>query len=137
MVVRDRHGVFITSRSTFHEGLYTAWEAEAVGLLEALSWSLALGFENVLFELDAKNVVAAVNSSLEDISEFGSIILRSRKLFSMDSSYKVVFARRLANMVAHTLAKTSCSYANPLDFYEVSHIISELLEDDVLDVFIN
>ena len=45
-----------------------------MGLAEALSWIGQLGMQIVIFEVDSKGVVDAINSYVLDISEFGSII---------------------------------------------------------------
>ena len=76
MILWNVEGQFVACATTIFNSLTEVREGEALGLHEALSWVKRLGYQQVVFELDAKSVVDAVNSDLHmsDVSEFGSII---------------------------------------------------------------
>lgn len=50
-------------------------EGDAYGLLQAIKWVAKLGFNDVIFELDAKVVVDFFNKPTVDFTYFGFIII--------------------------------------------------------------
>ena len=65
------------------------------------------------WKLDAKGVVDAIASTIQDISEFGSLVHYYRILLRESSGFKICYARRQANVVAHTIARASHFHASP------------------------
>ena len=61
MVLRDDAGCFLDCSTLKFEGFYNVKEGEAMGLPEALSWVKNMGYQKVVYELDAKMVVYAVH----------------------------------------------------------------------------
>ncbi|XVF50914.1 hypothetical protein PTKIN_Ptkin04bG0141900 [Pterospermum kingtungense] len=55
-------------------GVLAVKEAEALGLYFALSWVQSLNLKKVIFEMDAKLIVNALVSCMNDVMEFGSLI---------------------------------------------------------------
>lgn len=53
LIIRDDVGAFIACMSLI-PGLVRVQEGEALGLYEGLSWIKDLGFEKVVFKIDAK-----------------------------------------------------------------------------------
>ncbi|XVF57505.1 hypothetical protein PTKIN_Ptkin06aG0210800 [Pterospermum kingtungense] len=88
-------------------------EGEAIGILKALSWIYELGFKNVLFEFDSRGVVDAINSNVEDMSEFGTIIGYRRNLLQIEYGFSLHFIKRQANGCAHSFARHSYFYTSP------------------------
>ncbi|RWR76746.1 LINE-1 reverse transcriptase isogeny [Cinnamomum micranthum f. kanehirae] len=111
MVIRDFTGGFICCSSKWFNGMRHAKEAEAIGLREALSRIHSMGMDNVIFEMDAQEVVHAMKNSRSDISEFGSIIQACISLLST-GNFHVDFIKRQVNEVAHALARASHSHAS-------------------------
>jgi hypothetical protein len=68
---------------------------EAIGLHTTLEWVSNLKFDNVNFALDSHKVVDSFQTSVDDNSDFGSIINACRQLFQ-DSfqNFDVEFNRR-------------------------------------------
>ncbi|XVF40965.1 hypothetical protein PTKIN_Ptkin01aG0243300 [Pterospermum kingtungense] len=64
--------------------------------------------------MDALLVVAAITSSVENISEFGAIISSCKKVLDLEQNYSVCIVRRQTNEVAHALAREArlqaCSF---------------------------
>ncbi|XP_073136897.1 uncharacterized protein [Henckelia pumila] len=86
-------------------GIQIVKEAEAISLLEALSWIRQLDLNMVHLEMDAKTVVDAVNKENPNISEFGSIVEQCRLLLNGQSGFSLKWVSRHSNIVAHSLAK--------------------------------
>lgn len=74
-ILFDSSGSFLACGMDRLTGLKHVHECEAIGLLEAMSWTSDMGFTNVVFECDLKMVIDAINSSEEIRKEFGSIIV--------------------------------------------------------------
>ncbi|XVF51873.1 hypothetical protein PTKIN_Ptkin04bG0219100 [Pterospermum kingtungense] len=130
MLVRDERGHFIAGRTCWFNSKLSSREAEALGLYQAISWCLARGYGRVVFELDAKLVVTAMQSTVLDLSEFGTIILNCKSIFNQGEAFSLNFVKRQANKVAHALARSSCCYASPYDFDEPPQFVRRSLDDD-------
>ncbi|KAL8472197.1 hypothetical protein ACS0TY_029424 [Phlomoides rotata] len=74
IIIHDHMGHHIYSRSHVMPGLYEPEVGETIELHEALSWIKELGLARVIVEMDAKNVVDAINGDEENNSIFGDII---------------------------------------------------------------
>lgn len=57
MGIRNDRGEFVAARTACHLGIPPAHEAKVSGLLEAITWLNELGYQNVIIELDCKQVV--------------------------------------------------------------------------------
>ena len=77
---------------------------EALGLREVLSWMKNQGMTNVVLEIDAQSIVQAPPSCATDTSYLGIILQDCNGFLSAIIKAHVVFVKRSANMVAHTLA---------------------------------
>ncbi|KAK6125469.1 hypothetical protein DH2020_040802 [Rehmannia glutinosa] len=127
MVLRDDTGTVLMCHTLWFMGDIYVLEGDSIGLFEGLKWVQALGFSNVIFEVDANGVVDALQSNEEIWNEVGRIIRSSKAILESEPSYKVQFVYRQANVVAHVLARVSTSYAShtiwvePLDFV-VAHL---------------
>ncbi|XVF41908.1 hypothetical protein PTKIN_Ptkin01aG0318400 [Pterospermum kingtungense] len=100
MVLWNEAGGFIGAKTACYRGSDQVKVLEAVGLLEALSWTASLGYRCVEFELEAKCVVDVVLGTHEDLMEFDSIIGPSRRALQEERDFKVKFIWRQANDVA-------------------------------------
>lgn len=65
--LQDEDGNFIKAFTVRFNPILTVKEEEARGLLHALSWVKDLGIQNVIFELDSKTAVYAIEKPREDI----------------------------------------------------------------------
>jgi len=66
-------------------------------------------WDRVVFESDSATLVQALSSSGHGDSEFYAIVFSIIYQLSLHSNFEVKFVRRQANMVAHALARASCS----------------------------
>ena len=83
--------------------------AEALSLLEALSWMKNQGMTNVIFEIDAQYVVLGLHKCHLDNSYLGIILQDCNQLLCVIGNAHLVFVKMSANNVAHCLAQASCS----------------------------
>ncbi|XP_073152301.1 uncharacterized protein [Henckelia pumila] len=113
MVLRDASGVFIGCRSSVFHGRLQVSEGETMSILEALSWVHNLGFQKVIFESDLKIVVDALGSSVNDLSEFASIVSQCKIIMHAYPEFIVRFVPRKANEIAHVVARNAHCCPNP------------------------
>ncbi|CAN1316800.1 hypothetical protein LINPERPRIM_LOCUS30201 [Linum perenne] len=129
MCIRDSSGTVLRFRMSHRRGEAPAKEVEAAALLEALSWAEELNLPRVMFESDAKEVTDQVGASETEDTEFGEIIQQCRDIISRHEGFAISFVRRNGNMVAHTLARRSCSFLSPTVGVAPPDWLHELLQD--------
>lgn len=86
MCLRDDTGAVRMARTCWHPIKLEVKEGEALGLFEAIQWTISLNLSNVIFEVDSKVVVDNVKSNVLDAIEFGTIIEDCRRLFSLEKN---------------------------------------------------
>ncbi|KAL6549455.1 hypothetical protein OROHE_008572 [Orobanche hederae] len=122
LCIRDHLGNFIRAKTHWFTPLTAVLMGESMGLHLAINWVRELGLKDVIFEMDAKMVVDAFNSSKVVISEFGCLISSCKTLFSFFSNNShVEFTWRNANKVAHSLAREALFLASPQEYYDILH----------------
>jgi hypothetical protein len=109
MCIRDNRGHFLKAATFWHDGSPPPQEAEAIGLRDAISWLGRLDLSRVLIELDCKLVINSIFDRNTNQAEFGSIISDCQVLLQQHPNFKISFARRQANFVAHRGVKITCS----------------------------
>ncbi|CAN1266151.1 Putative ribonuclease H protein At1g65750 [Linum perenne] len=82
-------------------------ELELEALLDSIHWVKSMGYTHVTFEADNQSVVAAVNGSDTNISEFGRLVQLCKDVLAEEPYYRVCWIRRNRNVVAHELARRS------------------------------
>lgn len=115
MVLRDCNGQFLRGRVMRFPGKVSVFEAEVVGLFEALSW-IPAGNHNVLVESDSLLVVEAVKQRRVYQFEVGTILEASHQLLMEKSNVRIGHIRKLTNKVAHLMARLSCELNSYNDF---------------------
>lgn len=110
MVLRDHRGTFIMGRTSCAMSPSSVFEAEAIGVREALSWikMLQLHHCKIQLETDSLLVVQGVKSSGVNLLEVGEVLEQCRKLLSELSETSIHFVRNRANRVAHEFARMPC-----------------------------
>ncbi|XP_058776565.1 uncharacterized protein LOC131650878 [Vicia villosa] len=118
--IRNDAGQFIAARTEWFSPCTEVAIGEAIGLLSAIKWVINLGFDNMDFELDAKQVVDSVISVKPNDSDFGAIVDDCRRLITLSlRNSHVKFVRRQANEVAHALTRVAPSLASFHNFTDI------------------
>jgi len=130
-VIRDEDGNFVAARGAQWRGIFTPREAEAVAIREALSWIKSHNMDNVNVETDSLHVVQCLNSK-GGVSSFHLIVEDIKHLLHDFCNVFLSFTKRLANQVAHVLARQSCSLSDYSEwFHTPPPIICNLLVSDL------
>lgn len=79
--------------------------AEAMSCQEALSWLKQQGLDNIILELEALNVVNALNNNIPMLSPIGLILFDCTHLMSFFNNLRLLYVNGSVNRVAHLLAK--------------------------------
>jgi len=125
--------VFVLAKTISFVGVYSVDIGEVLGLYHALQWVSDMQLDNINFEVDSKSTRDAIYSGREDISELGHIITVSRVLLSPKfNNSRVEFARRQANVVAHTLAREATFLASPVVYFHIPSCIETLIINEML-----
>jgi ribonuclease HI len=130
--VRDHRGNFIMGGSSWINGRCSSNEGETLALLEAMTTLQFRGYNDVIFETDAQNIVGAIRSRKQGISEFSVIINKIKCLLSLCPGFEVKLIRRQANRVAHTIARASLSWPRRHIFDVVPLCIHNLLSNEMI-----
>ncbi|CAJ2644603.1 unnamed protein product [Trifolium pratense] len=129
--VRDHTGQFVMAGTSWNQGRCSIIEGEAIALLEAMTEAARRGITNVIFETDSKIVVDAIQNLHRGFSEFNSIICNIQSYLSFNSNFKVKFAKRQANMVAHKLARAAISWASRYYLERIPTCIETILINEM------
>jgi ribonuclease HI len=107
--IRNSTGSFIAAGTSSRRHNFTVPEGEALAILEAMRVASSRGWSNIIFESDSKVVVDAIKAVSPGRSELCSIIFEIKALLQNNSNFEVKFAKRQADMAAHTLARAAIS----------------------------
>lgn len=121
--------MFRHARSSFIPLAVSVPDGEAQGLLMALRWMRDLGI--VIFEMDCKHVVDCIHRPVEDRSEFDALVLASRAILLSHPDFKVQFAWRQANGVAHALARVATVNACNRTFSSIPPCIVDIIVNEM------
>ncbi|GAU17839.1 hypothetical protein TSUD_329650 [Trifolium subterraneum] len=108
---RDNRGHFMAGLTQWQQTVISS-VGEAWALLLAMEEARHRGLDRVQFESDSKVLVEAIHMQRKGNSEFLSIVHDIFNLMSSFINFEVKFVRRQANLVAHTLARTTNSWAS-------------------------
>jgi hypothetical protein len=81
--VRDFRSNLVMGGSSWINGRCSSNEGEALALFEAMTTLQLRGYNNVIFETDAQNIVGAIRSRKQGVSEFSTIINKIKCLLSL------------------------------------------------------
>lgn len=110
MVLRGHDGGFVAGKTTRFNAADSVFEAETIGVREALSWIYDnnLQNENVVIESDSMTTVNAIHRKEVNHLEVGDVIDSCCNLLDNLRHASVCFVRKSANRVAHSLARYPC-----------------------------
>lgn len=92
LIIHDFPSTYRGSKFVYLSHLWNLEEAEAKGLWEAVQWAKEKDLENVVFELDSKLLVEAVNKNVSIIDwRLHNLILEIKELFKIFSSWQCCY----------------------------------------------
>lgn len=131
IVVRNHQGLFVRGKVCRFAGCATVFEAELVGILEALKWSAVFNEQKIYVESDSLLSVQAIRNNMQNLLEEGLLIDQCRSILSSTLGLSLGFIKKHGNKVAHDLARLPCMLNS---FIEFSSPPSCVLETLVMDV---
>jgi ribonuclease HI len=105
VVIRDHEGGLVAAQCRFQQGEVDPQVAEALSVVNALSFCLERGVKTISIEGDARNVVEAVKSHLDNWSIIGHVVADAKYLCTHFDEWDINYMGRQANYAAHFLAK--------------------------------
>ena len=109
-------------------GLFTV--REALGIREVLSWVKQKQWSHVVVEMDALQVYLALTNHQQDLSLFGLIISDCIQLQAEIPNMQFSFARRTTNVVAHSLARATISWAVAMGWDSTPPFLLNVINSD-------
>lgn len=110
VIARDFMGNLLGAKHLSKSMVIDAHTAELMAASHAVTFSLEVGFFDVIFEGDALNVIREVNSSPPYLFRSGHFIEGIKQEVLHLRSRSFVHVPRALNEAAHTLAKSKASY---------------------------
>ncbi|TXG57115.1 hypothetical protein EZV62_018428 [Acer yangbiense] len=108
VIIRDHVGSVLASSSQFLAAFFSPMVAEAMAIFRGLEFTRDSSLLPCTVVLDAQVVVRLINSDVP-LSEVGIVVSGIRRLLYCEQGCSVIFAPRLADVVAHQLAKIGVS----------------------------
>ncbi|KAL5775273.1 hypothetical protein ACOSP7_012830 [Xanthoceras sorbifolium] len=109
IIVRDHSDYVLAASAQKLVAGYSVDIAEALAVLRGLQFALASGLLPTIVETDSFTVTTAINNPSVYFSKVGLVIFNIVELLGQCLGSKVLHVPRLANMVAHTLARFALS----------------------------
>ncbi|XP_074347454.1 uncharacterized protein LOC141686311 [Apium graveolens] len=129
-VVWDDNGCFVRARTCRIGGRMQAKEGEARSLREALIWIRQWRSLKCIFEMDVKAVVDAIHGGSGN-SIFHTIVDDCVKILKHFEEVLIVFTRRSANKVAHSLAQATYFMPDPMEWLDIApDFICNVIKDE-------
>ncbi|KAA3457895.1 reverse transcriptase [Gossypium australe] len=104
VVARDSAGRVLVSATDVHQGVESAFAAEAIACRRATQIALDMGREHISIEGDSLTIIKKCNQTDLDKSQIGAFIYDIQQLKNRGSSLKFMYTPRSSNKLAHLLA---------------------------------
>jgi ribonuclease HI len=127
IIVRDWRGSFIAAESKHLLLCAEPVVAETLAALQALMFCTEQGFQNVLLEGDALQVVNMINSDKPCDRGYGHLVEDIREVSRSLGETRVQHVRRSANKVAHELALLARTHVTNTRWYSTPPCISGIV----------
>jgi len=128
---QNSEGRFVHAQPAWKVANLTILEGEAWALHHAIQVAIDKDWHRVIFELDSNTLVDCISSPTCGRSEFHTLVSLIKSILVLHPDFEVKFVRRQANMAAHTLARTACSWAYHRVFGICPPCIDTILSNDM------
>ena len=105
VVIRDAHGLVITSYSRKLPKVYRAVEVESLAVAMALSFALDIGISCFVLEGDSWEVFKALTNEEPTLTSYGLLVNDAKVISRNFNQLLYSHIRREGNFVAHSLAR--------------------------------
>ncbi|XP_034217419.1 uncharacterized protein LOC117628994 [Prunus dulcis] len=105
VVVRDSTGKFVAGCAIKFTNVFSASQVEALAARTGTILVMERGYQNVVFESDALQIVTALRNHSIDRSVLGPVVEDTKSLLTQITGEGFTHIRRTANGVAHRLAR--------------------------------
>ena len=128
VVIRDSEGAVLASCAEKLNQPFKAEDMEALAALKALSFAHELGFQNIVLEGDALNLIQALKAQEQNLLPWGLLVEDVKEYGKKFKRVLYSHVKRNGNSIAHNLAK----YALRIPDFQVwmedvpSHIVQFL-----------
>ena len=132
VVIQDSEGAVLASCAEKLNQPFKAEDMEALAALKALSFAHELGFQNIVLEGDALNLIQALKAQEQNLLPWGLLVEDVKEYGKKFKRVLYSHVKRNGNSIAHNLAK----YALRISDFQVwmeyvpSHIV-QFLQFDV------
>ncbi|KAA3453480.1 reverse transcriptase [Gossypium australe] len=104
VVARDSAGQVLVSATDIHQGVESAFAAEAIACRRATQIALGMGGKQINIEGDSLSIIKKCNQTDFDKSQIGAFIYDIQRMKNRGSSLKFTYSPRSSNKLAHLLA---------------------------------
>lgn len=135
MVLRDQRGDFLAGKCATFNMVDSVFEAEAIGVREALSWinEIQIHQAEIIVETDSSLTAKAITGPGTNLLEVGEVINICKHKISNLVDTSIRFVRKNANRVAHELARFPCLVNSHVCFTSPPTCLLEALSYDRLN----
>ena len=112
-VIRNSRGKFVTAQCECCPGIFGSREAEALSIIEALSWIKRLQLPSVIIEMHNLQVFLSLTENFSSPNGFELIIEECRSLAMFIEEVQFSFVHRFANSTAYSVARLGGSMSGP------------------------
>ena len=118
MLIRYHQGSFLRERTLRLPAPTSVFEAEAIGVMEVLSWMAMNQLNGVGMQVETDSLLTehAINLQTLNVLEMGDVIKECYMKRKNMTRITVTFIRRQANKAAHEFARYPCIANNHVDF---------------------
>lgn len=133
LVVRDSVGRVLVSKSVLHDGVGSAFEAEALSCQEAIKLGLGMNRQRIIFEGYSLTIIKKCVSQKEDLSVLSAYIKNIKRSLVLFPDFAFQQVYRSANIVANIIVVESLKRKEVVYLErEVPHYAVRTLEKDWL-----
>ncbi|XP_059450890.1 uncharacterized protein LOC132181669 [Corylus avellana] len=118
VIVRDHTGKVLAIQCATKCSITHAPPAEAIGAWTAVNYARRMDYQNVVFEGDAMEIVRALNNEGNCWTTYGQIVNAAKAEIVQHTGWVVQYVSRLANRVAHRIAKAAFMYGEGREWKE-------------------
>jgi ribonuclease HI len=135
LIVRDHTGTLVRAQAKWYDQAASPLTMEAEAIRDAVCFAVDRGYQRVIIESDAQEVVKCWRDPRAGRSIIASIIQEIKELSDMFTSFNISYVSRLANQAAHSCAnKASSERRRCLWLNYTPPFLVSILEKDYNDV---